>query len=218
MGDRRERLDSQVEYWNTTGSSKRFGHPVNLERLGALLAPSSCIVDYGCGYGRVLQILSEAGYRDLAEFDIAAAMVSAARARVPRARVETMAAPGLPVPDASADAVLIFTVLTCVPGDDGQRAIVREARRVLRPGGLLYISDLWLQPDERNRARYRAGEGRFGTHGVFELADGVVLRHHERGWIDELTRAFARIAVDEIRVETMNGNSAEAFQWFGQRP
>lgn len=39
----------------------------------------------------------------------------------------------------SVDAVLLFTVLTCVPTDDGQQAIVREAGRVLRPGGLLYI-------------------------------------------------------------------------------
>src|SRR5262245_13441409 len=178
-----EHLDSQVEYWNGVGSTKPFRHPVNLDRLKDLLAPESRIVDLGCGYGRVLEILTGNGYHNLVGFDTAPAMITEARRRLPSGvRLEAVVAPHLPLPDASVDAVLLFAVLTCVPSDEDQQAIVREVERVLRPEGLLYISDLWLQSDARNRARYQRDEARFGTYGVFELDEGVVLRHHDRRW------------------------------------
>ena len=52
---------------------------------------------------------------------------------------------------------------------------------------------------------------------MFELEEGVVLRHHDPQWVDELTRGFSRVAVDELVVETMNGNTARGFQWFGRK-
>lgn len=44
-------------------------------------------------------------------------------------------------------AFVLFAVLTCIPLDGEQRDLVREISRVLRPGGLLYISDLLLNRD-----------------------------------------------------------------------
>jgi SAM-dependent methyltransferase len=210
-------LDNQVDYWNRVGPTKAFLHPVDLDRLRDLLTPTASIVDYGCGYGRVLRILSDHGYRNLAGFDPAPAMIDEARKRVPGARLGRLEPPRLPLPDLSADAVLLFAVLTCVPGDAGQRAIVGEIERVLRPDGLLYISDFLLQADQRNRARYELGAAKFGTYGVFELPEGVVVRHHAREWIQDLTKTFSTVASEDLVVETMNGHAARGFQWFGRR-
>jgi SAM-dependent methyltransferase len=109
----------------------------------------------------------------------------------------------------------LFTVLTCVPTNQGQRAIVEEVGRVLRPGGLFYISDLWLQTDERNRERYVRDEPKYRTYGVFDLPEGVTVRHHDPSWIETLTRDFETVALDHIIVQTMNGHPAQGFQWFG---
>ena len=208
-------LDHQFEYWNSEGTQKCFQHPLNIERVGQWLNADSRILDYGCGYGRCLGDLFRAGFGNLIGFDFSPAMISAARAQFPEISFEVVQSSTIPLPDASVDGALLFSVLTCVPTDDGQRSIIRELRRVLRPGGLLYISDLWLQSDERNLARYARDEQKYGTYGVFDLPEGVTVRHHDPKWIDTLTSDFEMVALDHIEVVTMNGNPANAFQWFG---
>ena len=208
-------LDCQVDYWNRVGPDKSFGHPLNFERLRQWLSPGSRILDLGCGYGRALGLLYECGYHNLIGFDPAPAMVALARERFPAITFEELNSPYLPLADASVDATLLFTVLTCMPTDHGQRTIVEEVGRVLQPGGLLYVSDLWLQTDERNIARYVRDEPKYGTYGVFDLPEGVTVRHHDPRWIETLTRDFDTLALDHIDVVTMNGHSAKVFQWFG---
>lgn len=209
-------LDCQVEYWNRLGPSKPFGHPVNFERLAQWVTTGDRIVDYGCGYGRVLGLLYAHGYRDLLGVDPASEMVAEAGRRFPAIHCEQLATPPyLNLPSESVAAVLLFTVLTCVPGDEGQLAIVGEVGRVLRPGGLLYISDLWLQSDARNVERYVRDERKYGRYGVFDLPEGVTVRHHDRRWIDVLTSEYEAVALDAVQVQTMNGHAASGFQWFG---
>lgn len=213
-------LDNQLDYWNSEGTRKVFGHPLNLERVSQWLSHESRILDFGCGYGRSLGELFAAGYGNLIGLDFSPAMIAAARAQFPQIEFGVLessstASSYIALPEASVDGVLLFSVLTCVPTDEGQRALVAELHRVLRPGGLLYISDLWLQSDERNLTRYARDEAKYGKYGVFDLPEGVTVRHNDAGWISILTSDFERVALDDIEVLTMNRNPAKAFQWFG---
>lgn len=205
-----------TEYWNEAGAAKTFGHPLDLPWLDAL-GRDSAIVDYGCGYGRLVGELAAAGFRDVAGFDISAALIERARREHPEAGFSVLTdPPRLDRGDSSVDAVLMFAVLTCVPDSDTQRGIVAEVRRVLKPGGLFYLSDYCLQPDERNLARYRAQESRFGVHGVFETSDGAVCRHHDRAWFPALLAGFEVLRERDVAVTTMNGNPAVATQFLAQ--
>jgi SAM-dependent methyltransferase len=211
-------LDCQLEYWNVAGPAKPFAHPINLDRLSQWLTPGSRILDYGCGYGRALECLWKTGYRNLLGVDPAPAMIEAARDRVPYARCERLLEPPrVDVATESIDAVLLFTVLTCVPADEGQRGILDEVHRVLRPGGLVYISDLWLQTDDRNQRRYARDAAKYGIFGVFDLPEGVTVRHHTAEWLDCLTAGYERLALDDIDVQTMNGHAARGFRFFGRK-
>jgi SAM-dependent methyltransferase len=208
-------LDRQLHYWDTEGTRKVFGHPLNFERVSQWLSRESRILDFGCGYGRLLGELFKVGYRNLVGFDFSPAMIAAARARFPEIEFSVLESSEIRLPQESVDCALLFSVLTCVPTDDGQQALVAELHRVLRPGGLLYISDLWLQSDERNLTRYARDEAKYGKYGVFDLPEGVTVRHHDPAWIATLTSDFEQVALDEIEVVTMNHNPAQAFQWFG---
>jgi SAM-dependent methyltransferase len=207
---------NQARYWNQEGATKTFTHPVNLDWLRHRLKPGSRMLDYGCGYGRVAALLSEQGYQ-VAGVDASAAMVEKARGLYPWLSFQRIDPPRVPFPDDHFDAAVLFAVLTCVPEDNDQKDLIAELHRVVRPGGLLYVSDYWLQTDTRNRERYAASSGNFRTYGVFEVSSGVAVRHHSREWIGELLRSWEQVAASDIQVTTMNGHHAAGFQWLGQK-
>ena len=218
MSDAR-RLDLQIDYWNQVGPTKPCAHPVNVEQLGRWVSPTDRILDYGCGYGRALGFLHVNGYTNLIGVDPAPAMIDAARQNFPAISFDVLNDyQRVQLPDASVDGVLLLSVLTCVPTNEGQRAIISEIIRVLRPGGVLYISDMFLQTDSRNVERYVRDEKKYGIYGIFDLSEGVTVRHHTRGWIEILTKDFDSLELEDISVHTMNGHSAKAFQWFGRKP
>jgi hypothetical protein len=74
---------------------------------------------------------------------------------------------------------------------------------------------MWLQTDTRNRERYARDRGKYGTYGVFDLTEGVTVRHHDRKWMESLLERYECLALDEITLQTMNGHAAFGFQWFG---
>jgi SAM-dependent methyltransferase len=218
MSDAR-RLDLQIDYWNQVGPTKPCAHPVNIEQLGRWVSPTDRILDYGCGYGRALGFLHVNGYINLIGVDPAPAMIDAARQNFPAISFDVLNDyQRVQLPDGSVDGVLLLSVLTCVPTNEGQRTIISEIIRVLRPGGVLYISDMFLQTDSRNVERYVRDEKKYGIYGIFDLSEGVTVRHHTRGWIEVLTKDFDSLELEEISVHTMNGHSAKAFQWFGRKP
>lgn len=175
------------------------------------------MLDYGCGYGRTLRELARAGFVNLVGVDFSEAMLARARLAVPQAALARNDGHSLPFQDDCFDAVLLFAVLTCIPDDDAQRLLLAEVKRVLRPAGLLYVSDLLVNNDQRNRERYSQYAEAYGCCGVFELPEGVVVRHHSKEWIKELTSPFQQLEYEPFTVTTMNGNASAAFQYLGRK-
>jgi SAM-dependent methyltransferase len=210
-------LDQQIDYWDTAAATKTFTHPLHLPWWDDVDRRAS-IVDFGCGYGRTLEALVELGFTDLVGLDIAPAMIARARRHHPEMRFEVMHAwPRIERPDASVDVVVLFAVLTCIPGDEAQRRVIDECRRVLAPGGLLFLSDLELSGDDQARERYARDADRFGTYGVFETGDGAICRHHPHDWFGTLLNGFAIEAARRIAVATMNGNQSAAVQLLARK-
>jgi SAM-dependent methyltransferase len=195
---------------------KRFSHPLCAEWLSRYLEPQALILDYGCGYGRTLEDLRSAGYPNSVGVDSSEGMLARCRSLFPHQNLIQNDGHSLPFKDNSFGAVLLFAALTCIPLDIDQRVLIAEIKRVLRAGGLLYISDLLLNDDARNRDRYEHHVEAYGTYGIFELPEGVVVRHHRREWIAELTASFEQLEYEPFKVVTMNGNSSSAFQYLGR--
>lgn len=211
-------MDDPSEYWDGVADKKTFTHPLNAEWLSRFLDPQAGILDYGCGYGRTLDELASLGYANTVGVDFSSAMIARGKRSFPYLDLRPSRALPLAWADASFDAVLLLAVLTCIPDDAEQRQVIGELRRLLRPGGLLYISDMPLQADRRNLARYANDVTRFGTYGVFQTDDGAVVRHHDDRWIEGLLQGFDKIACRHVEVRTMNGNAATAVQILARRP
>ena len=92
--------------------------------------PGRCL-EVGCGGGVHLPALAAAGW-SVVGVDVSADQLRVARRRMPASELILADAAVLPLPDASFDAVVAAFVETDV---DDFGAVVREAARVLRPGG-----------------------------------------------------------------------------------
>ena len=211
-------MSSPVDYWNRVASEKRFSHPLNLEWLRrAPNSTSPLIVDCGCGYGRTLNELKQTGFTNVVGVDFSIAMLSRCRETCTDPLLICNDGRSLPLKSNSIDVVLLFAVLTCIPDSTEQRNQIAEVHRILKPNGLIYISDLLINTDERNRERYEQDAARYNCYGVFELPEGVVVRHHQKEWIDELTSSFEPVEFNRFEVKTMNGNNSAAFQYLGRK-
>jgi ubiquinone/menaquinone biosynthesis C-methylase UbiE/DNA-binding transcriptional ArsR family regulator len=105
-------------------------------------APIRALLDLGTGTGRMLELFGGATERGLG-VDLSLDMLALARARLDRAGLKNCSVRhgdiyDLALPRDSFDAVIIHQVLHFL--DDSPRAI-REAARVLRPGGRLLVID-----------------------------------------------------------------------------
>jgi SAM-dependent methyltransferase len=208
---------SSRDYWDQVAGAKQFHHPLRIDWLASTLAGKD-ILDCGCGYGRLLGELASGGYKDAVGTDFSRAMLKGCTEMLPGVKLRLVQTDGrmLPFRNDSFDAVLLFTLLTCVPADGDQRLLLAEVSRVLRPDGLVYISDLLLNSDGRSIERYRQHAGAFDAYGIFTLPEGVTVRHHSESRIRELTVGFTQVKYEKFTVTTMNGNRSAAFQYLGR--
>lgn len=113
----------------------------------AAVQPGERVLIVGAGTGRDLDYLPRGC--EVTAIDLTPAMLSRLRRRAARlgrpvdARV--MDAQRLDLPDGHFDCVLLHLIVAVIPDPD---ACVREAARVLKPGGRISIFDKF-QPDER---------------------------------------------------------------------
>ena len=210
-------IDNQLAYWNRVAHEKTFSHPLHIDRFRSLVPANGEILDYGCGYGRVCQQLWNHGFTRVIGVDTSAQMIARGQEEFPHLKLQVQTGTTLPFDDDSFDAVLLFAVLTCIPTDAGQQHCLQEIRRVLRVGGIVYISTYCIQDDERNRQRYEKFASEFHTYGVFRLPEGAVMRHHDEKWVRKLMADFEAVDTFKIDVKTMNNNPAKVFQYIGRK-
>jgi ArsR family transcriptional regulator len=154
------RTTSQAFFASTAGQWDRvradlFGERTDLASLAALVEPASVVGDLGCGTGQTTAALAPFVARVLA-VDDSDAMLAAARERVGHhANVELRAGrlESLPIDDDAALDVAVQSLVLHLVVDPA--AVLREAARVLRPGGCLLVVD--MEPHEREEYRTTMG-------------------------------------------------------------
>lgn len=215
MSESTSTTHSQAQFWDRAAGSKVFSHPLDHDRFTRMVGVDAAVLDYGCGRGRLCGELAQRGFRDLTGVDYSREMIDAAKREHPGLKFSVVDGDTLPFAGAQFDAVLLFAVLTCIASEAAQRRLIAEVQRVLRPGGLLLVSDYPLQADARNLTRYEAyvqESGDAAAYGTFRLPDGGLVRHHRPDWFGDLLAGWITEPEVTFDATTMNGNPARIVQ------
>jgi SAM-dependent methyltransferase len=123
-------------YWRRTVRSRLLPWALGGVDLG------DDLLEIGPGPGLTTDELRARAQR-ITAVEVDAALAESLRARMAGTNVEVVHADGavLPLPSASMSAVVCFTMLHHVPSPARQDALLREAARVLKPGGVFAGSD-----------------------------------------------------------------------------
>lgn len=134
------------------------------------LPPGSRVLEGGCGRGELVHALRANGYRAVG-MDFARQVVRAVGAAVPELVLVAGDVRRLPFADASFDGCLSGGVIEHFW--DGYGGILAELRRVLRPGGRLFITFpqmSWLRRAKARLGRYAGPEVARGAAEFYQFA------------------------------------------------
>jgi len=205
------------QYWNDDGKDKKFTVPFKKEEFIKLIPKDASLFDFGCGYGRILSELQNEGYNNLYGCDFSLPMLKAAGRKINSNGLLQNDGVKIPFKENSFDAVMIVAVLTCIIRDNDQKKLMNEVKRVIKPGGILFIADFLLNTDERNMQRYSFFENKYDKYGVFEIEPDVPVRHHDQKQLDDLFTGFTQISFKTTVFNTMNGHESNGFYYFGKK-
>lgn len=119
-----------------------------LKILGKYVREGEKILDLGCGNGRLLEIFKGKSI-DYIGVDNSEKLIEIAKKNHPNSKFQVADALILPFPNNYFDKVYSIAVLHYIPSEEFRIRFVKEAKRVLKPNGLLLLTvwDLWRRFD-----------------------------------------------------------------------
>lgn len=210
-------MDAQT-FWNDVGSKKKFEDPLSLDQISKYIDSESLILEYGCGYGRLMNVLSENGYQNVIGFDCAPKMIQRGQEESPELNLNFIdKGQKLPLEDHSVDLVIMSTILCCVTNNYEQNQLIEEARRVLKKGAVLYLADFIISDHPRYTAKYQKGFEENEEWGIYRTDENVLVRHYSTKRIMELLKEFDIQWFEQYDFKTMNQNPARTFHLIAKK-
>lgn len=209
-----DNTEELIQHWDSIAGKKEFTSDLDLSMLHNHAGDKADILDYGCGYGRLFPIITKKkpGYHYVG-FDPSSKMIEEAQTRHPdipfHSNFDSLRES---TPENGFDVVVMVSVLTAVPSNLKQKELIDNVCALLKKDGILIVNDFVVNRDQRNLDRYAAARQKYNyPYGVFELEDGMLLRHHTEIYLHTLLEECFEVLKYENGVfKTMNGNFSNA--------
>jgi ubiquinone/menaquinone biosynthesis C-methylase UbiE len=112
------------------------------------IIPGDKILDLGCGNGRSLQFLKDKDI-DYIGVDFSEKLIKIAQQNYPKVKFQVADALNLPFPNNYFDKIYSIAVLHHIPSEKFRIQFFKEARRILKPDGLLILT-VWQPESKKN--------------------------------------------------------------------
>lgn len=196
--------------WNDIATKRSYDDPFYLDKLKKYMTNDSIIIDYGCGYGRLVNMLNENGYTNVMGFDTSEQMISRGLSENPILNIKLIEHAKIPVNDNSIDVVIMSTIICCVSSDNKRNDIMKEIIRILKPNGIMYIVDFLTTNNEYYLSKYEEWANELG-YGIFKNCDAAIIKHSTNDEINKLTHNFKKEWFEEQKYMSPNGYSINSF-------
>lgn len=138
-----------VEGWNKIADQVDFNLEIDWDKFQELIGVNAKVLDFGCGYGRIVDQLNQSGYSGVVGVDPSFSMIERGRRMFPKLSLLHFAGQGLPFDSHSFDAIIACAVFTSIPSSEERQAAASEVMRVLKPGGLIHLSEFCASHERR---------------------------------------------------------------------
>lgn len=132
------KFDARADYYDTEFEGKLSEKFYSLVIENVTVFDGVRILDVGCGTGTILQRLSKQCHIYGAGIDVEEKMLKHARKKCPNMDIRCCSCDQTPFEDASFDVLIACMAYHHFPNKEG---FAKEAARLIKPGGKLYISD-----------------------------------------------------------------------------
>lgn len=207
-----------LDDWNRTGVKKNFEDQIYFEKVVPFLKPSSLILEYGCGYGRILNTLKSQGFENVIGYDLSSAMIERGLKEHPELDLRLLKESGkIPLQNETIDAIILSTILCCIPDSQKQLQLIIETFRVLKPKGIIYLSDFLISKNSYFKEKYQKGFLEHGEWGVYTTSENLLVRHLSTKDVMSLLSNFDIQWFEQFDFKTMNNNPARTFHCVAQK-
>lgn len=110
--------------------------------------PGDKILDLGCGNGRFFELLEDKDINYIG-VDFSEKLIEIAKKKYPKVKFQVADALNLPFPNNYFDKIYSIAVLHHIPSREFRQQFLKEARRILKPKGLLILT-VWKPKSKKN--------------------------------------------------------------------
>ena len=186
--------------WDCVAELVNFNLPISSDAFIATVPFGSNILDFGCGYGRITQEISELGYSKIIGIDSSQEMINRGLSDYPKLDLRHLPTKTLPFANEEFDAIVLCAVLTCIPNQNARNNVLSELNRVLKPQGIIYLAEFCSDQSVR-----------------FVSSTGVPMWHSTIEEQEGLLEDFSIVYSTQNHCPTMSGQQSKVSHIFARK-